>query len=988
MTAGFTSNSQNHCSKSASHASSRFGVFGLRILIRDKRIHPQPQSRKHRLRKAAFAMCRVEERVYVVDGVRKTFEDPFPCHNARRGMLCNNVSRKTIEYYSQPPSVTRDDASSPASYNPPTPTGTGTYLVEKRRPAGVTRRPSTRDGTTRTIKPEIIINIGSKKDKSKRYPAPGHKRTSLGAVSIASSNEVHIDSPGSDASYTVFTGYPEASVSPPNQFSQSPAFNIVTAAPKSHHRHTSSASSFTTSSQPPSLYATSEPDSPSTRRPARYPPTIVHNPPHGASSNTFTPSSPTVTHAPAPSNHSYRIATPNDSAPKENIASDGLFPLDYAEFHGPSSSPNGSFTRAAAPEITDRDADRARQRKLKAEAEKKAEKKRQEEADELLARSMQDQEAKQVRFELGRADARAKERAENLLAESEKRRAEEREEYRQRKLKEQDERAAKDAKKEKPTERNRLKDEVARRKKQAEEAESKVRVSEKRDSRPPTRDPLKRHSQSRRNSITQEIAQKERELLLMETQAQMAREREAAEQRERDERAAFLRQQQETSQAYWSPRRDDRYSVTNDGPGIGRRGSVSSRRNSISSNAPPVGLGRSNSKRVSVHQPIPPANLPPLNTTFPQPFSTRPSSSHHQQPSTPLFSQPPSAQARPSARHLPYSDNPFAQPLAAARHSPPMPPRDTWAARDMREALPRETAPTHHRQPSDDRQRTLRRRGEEVIDRATEDRTRGHDRAKQATRNMGKVVGFEDDYDDSRSENEEDRVAGYGPRLGLGKHGHGHGKRRIIPVAVPSHFFLYPLENSHIPTRPVFSSFSHYCASSCYTYYSDKAGISFCCLPIQFIIHMYTPYPIPSYRVPFPHTIHYIILADLLAYMYIVCPMFTFTGSVFALHFGVGDIGRKWKKMFDNLFLPLHLVQNVVDFNQIFWECQGPEKPTRLLKARGGARRTPQPQPLYIGQKLRLEITFLGIFWTTGANYSLQSSLRTTNAADSGNGTC
>ncbi|ORX99150.1 hypothetical protein BCR34DRAFT_141189 [Clohesyomyces aquaticus] len=751
-------------------------------------------------------MCRIEERVYRrPDGTSELVEVPYRCQDSRHGKLCSNVT--TIEYVSQPPSVTRDDASSPASYNPPTPTGTGTYLVQKRQPSGISRRPSTRDGTTRAIKPEIIISIGgSKKDKGKGYTSAHRKRASLGASSIASSNEVHIDSPGSDASYTVRTGFPEAPLAPVNGFSQSPAYTTITTAPKGHHRHTSSASSYTNSSRPPSF---AEPDSPSTRRAPRYPPTIVHNPPTGAATG-FTPSSPTVTRAPAPSSPSYRVVAPKESTqPGVISSSDGLFPTDYAEFHDRSGSSNGSFTRAV--EITDRDADRARQRKLKSEAEKK---KRQEEADEILARqlqereqkrssqeqefqrslqeqerkhtlyeeelkraaqqsSQQEQEQKQVRFELGRADARAKERAENQYAENEKRRAEDREEARrkQREQREREERAAKDAKKEKPKERNRLEEEKARRRKQQDEQDAKdakARATEKRDPRPPTRDPPKRHStQSRRNSVSQEYQQREREKLLAETQAQMAREREAADQRDREERAELLRQQQETSQSYWSPRRDDRYPVANENPGVGRRNSVSGRRSSISSNAP-MGLGRTNSKRVSIHQPAPPA---PINTSFQQTYATRPQSSHFQQPPTPLFSPPMAGRPGPSARRPSYSgerpsyngENPFT-PQPSMRHSPPMVSREPWDTRDMREALPREAAPAHHRQVSDDRHPTLRRRGEDDIN-----------KAKQATHKLGKAVGYENDYAIDDSEDEEDRIAGYGPRLGMGKH---HGRRK------------------------------------------------------------------------------------------------------------------------------------------------------------------------------------------------------------------
>lgn len=721
-------------------------------------------------------MCRVEERVYVgANGTRQTFEDSFPCHKARRGKLCSNVTRKTTEYHSRPPQVARDDTSSPASYNPPTPTSNGTYLVQQRQPQGVSRRPSTKE---KVVKPEIIIEFGSRKDKSKKYPSSsskGYKRSSLGASSIGS-NDIAIDSPGSDPSYPIRTGFPEASVPP----SQPPAYTTRPAAPLSHQRHTSSASgsSLTTSSQPPSLYATSEPESPSTRKPARYPPTIVHNPPPGAASG-VPPSSPTATRgqgAGPSSPYRTKVHVPKDST--GNVGADGVFPVGYSDFQDFSNSSRASSGKAPAPEITDRDAERARQRKLRAEEDRR----RQERADHEMAQAIaRDEEARQVRFELGRAEFRAQERAENQYAQNEARRAEEREEARQRKQREQDERVARETRKEKA---DRLKEEIARKEREVRKAEqADPRRRERRDSRPPTRDPTKRHS--RRNSMSQhDIIEQKR--LLAETEAQMAREREATEQREREERAAFLREQQQTTQ-YWDPRGGDRYPVPNE-PGFSRRNSVSGRRGSMSSNAPTVGLGRTNSqRRVSVIQPAPPTGLPPINTNVPpNQYSTRPPSSSHQNPPPLLFS-PGSGQTYsrpPSARHASY-ENPFAQPPTRVsntsqdsnpfaqgqnRPSPPVTTRDPWDARDLRDALPRESAPRsgHNRQSSDSHQNTLHRRGKDVIEQAS---YRQHERARQASRNMGKVVGFEDDYEDSDSENEEDKVAGYGPRLGLGKHG-------------------------------------------------------------------------------------------------------------------------------------------------------------------------------------------------------------------------
>ncbi|KAF2649114.1 hypothetical protein K491DRAFT_215117 [Lophiostoma macrostomum CBS 122681] len=696
-------------------------------------------------------MCQIEEKVYIAaDGTRSKSERSFCCPNSRRGRPCSNTTRNVIQYHDEP-QPPRDDTSSPASYNPPTPNN-GTYLVERRRPSDSGgKRPSTRDGT-RVIKPEIIIEFG-KKNSSKKYPASStrsYKRSSLGAASV-NSNDIAIESPGSDASFTVRTGFPEATVTPTD-----PGYATRHAVPQSHHRQTSSASSYTTSSQPPSLYATSEPDSLSARRPARYPPTIVHNPPPSATA----PASPTTSrHQVSGQTGNYRTTVHTPRGSDESVGIDGAFSV------GQSSASRAS----AAPEITDRDVERARQRQMRAETDRR----RQEEA----AREQRaDEDTRQVRFDLGREESRAHARAENTYAEHERRREEAREEARQRKIWEQEQRAAQEeAGRQKA---KRLEEEVARNERELRHAESKQR----KDKRPTVRDPTKRHS--RRTSMSQQdIVEQKR--LLAETQAQMAREREAADQRERDERAAYLRQQQQTTQ-YWDPRGGDRQILTNDGPGVGRRNSV--RRGSVSSTAPSLNLARTNSqRRVSVIQNAPPTSMQPV--VVQQPYSTRPQSGSFTMPPPPpppVFS-PSSSNATytrpPSARNSTYGmENPFAQPPTrisntsqdnpflpmphTSQPSPPTATRDPWATGGLRDALPQDGG-IHRRQTSDDRQRTLRTRGEEVIKQSGGPRK--HDGARRATRNMGKVVGFEGDYvEDSMSEEERS------PRKHHGK----SGKRR------------------------------------------------------------------------------------------------------------------------------------------------------------------------------------------------------------------
>lgn len=84
-----------------------------------------------------------------------------------------------------------------------------------------------------------------------------------------STEDVVVESPDSDESYTIRTGIPEASVPPHGAL----GYTTIPVVPRHHHRHTSSASSFTISSQPPSLYVTEG-----------YQPTVVDNPASGSKS--------------------------------------------------------------------------------------------------------------------------------------------------------------------------------------------------------------------------------------------------------------------------------------------------------------------------------------------------------------------------------------------------------------------------------------------------------------------------------------------------------------------------------------------------------------------------------------------------------------------------------------------------------------------------------------------------------------------------------
>lgn len=622
-------------------------------------------------------MCRVEERVYIgADGNRSTFEDAYPCDKSRNGRLCSKVKKRTTEYYPKKGALARNEASSPIT--PPTSTGTGSYLVQQVRPTSSSGRPSTLDGQKST-KPgrEIIIEFGSSKDRSKKYPSISvstkpTKRSSYGASSVAS-NEIAIDSPGSDS---IRTGFPEAPLPPQaSLYGQSDGFNHMTPTLSHgfHHRHTSS----TASSRTPSLYVTSDPDydSPTHSRTPRIPSTVVHN--------SRTPSSPSRprTQTGGPSNtYKTHMVTPKDYAPDSHTP-DGLFPLDYPEFADRSASSHAS-SGASGQSRRSKEPDHASRKR-------DDERRRQEEHDHKVAEALEKEEnVKQVRFELGRAESRAKERAENILAEKDKQRATDREEARR--IKEQE--RADHAKRE--------------------------RKKEKERSNPPTTDfSTKRQAGNRRGSMTQAQLEEQRRLLAADV-AFMQGESQAAEAREREEKAALLRQQQQDP-GYYNPRAGT--ASMNDAP-IGRRNSIS-RRGSVSATAPPAGLGLARStsnRRPNISQPNPPA----INTQVTQSYPRPPSARTHAPPPVSFpsnFSTRPTTARRPSysAVENPFAapptrvsgasiDNPFA--LGPSVLSPSTTThQDPWDARTLRDALPPTTraqdgrhASHRHRHDTDD----------------------------------------------------------------------------------------------------------------------------------------------------------------------------------------------------------------------------------------------------------------------------------------------
>lgn len=666
-------------------------------------------------------MCRIEEKIYIgSDGRTRTFQDTFDCDRARRrGKRCSKPEKKTREYIGTPP-VARDSASSPASNNPPTPSGVGSYVIEERRPSGSGRRPS--------LKPEIIIQIGggSKKDNdkkySRKYTSTAYKRSSLGASSTTS-NELAIESPGSDASYPIRTGLPETVVPHTPPFAQSHGYTPRHAVSQTH-RHTASASSVTTS-QTPSLYTTSEtePESPLGRHAPEYPRTIVHN-------TRSAPSPPVTARSQVAQSSTYRTrlevphSTSRDTSSSRDNAGDYS---DVVDLYASSGGSNASATRAAAPEITDRAIDRERRRKLK-EGEKKRREEEEEERrlDEQLLKA-EEQAKKGVRFaelETGRYEHRDQLRKEQKFAESEKQRAEDREKERQRKKE-------------------------AEKRPQAEPEKRTAKKPEHKKTQPPTRDFNKKPAggrHSRRGSMTQADID-ERNRLLFAEKLQMSLEQEAAEQRE----AAELRQQQYTTRP--QPQSTASYhaetpSYRAEEPKL--QGNGGKRRGSVSVHPPPMGnMGRTNStRRASIVQ----SNLPmpaPLPGTYPaqQTYSTRPPSSHTQ-------TQPYNTrEALPSARYSPSQQvNPFGQP-SAARNSNSSMDANPFAAPSDRPIHPSQPhVPVVHHYPQNATNPAWDTRAMQNAlpayppGQSAQYAAQAHSRAQQAAQNMNRAYQMEDEW--------------------------------------------------------------------------------------------------------------------------------------------------------------------------------------------------------------------------------------------------
>lgn len=338
-------------------------------------------------------MCRIDERVYVrTDGHQSVFQDTTLCDRGRRrGKTCSDARVRRTEY--------PDPTSTPMESSPITPT----YTTRARRPS-VSSRPSTRDGPITSLKPEIHIEIGSKKGKGKSYvptvsiTTGKSKRSSTGSTS------------GSEASHAVRTGYPDISPPPlePNHGGLRPRF--------SQQRNVSSDESFTGSSHVPSLYQTSDGyDSPSLATTTTGASSSHHPIIHNGARHVPSPANTTRGHAGSPASPYRTTEFKPSSHFDETPARDDRNASTYA------------------PEILGRDEDRQRRRA--------EEKRRQEALDrEYAASTMREENQKHVRFEKSRSE----QPAQKSFTAHERRRTEEHEHLRQRK-KQQEEQAAKEA---------------------------------------------------------------------------------------------------------------------------------------------------------------------------------------------------------------------------------------------------------------------------------------------------------------------------------------------------------------------------------------------------------------------------------------------------------------------------------------------------------------------------------------------------------------
>ncbi|KZM20590.1 uncharacterized protein EKO05_0010916 [Ascochyta rabiei] len=323
-------------------------------------------------------MCRIEEKIYVrTDGHQSMFQDITQCDEGRRrGKECSDSTIRRTKYH--------DPTPSPAPSNPRIPSGS--YQTRTRQPS-TSSRPSTRDGPV-TLKPEIIIEIGSKKGKGKGYPTVSISTKDNHRSSTSSTSA--IDSPGSDASHKLRTGYADTPLPLNSNYAHSSGLQ----ARSDHYRNPSSDESFTGSLRFPSHYRTSdEYDTPSlataTTATSSGTRPVIHN---GAR------------HVPSPINTTCgQSGSPSSPYRTTVVTPQGVY-QETTERTERSHHAASSY----APEITGRDEDRQRRRE--------EQRRRQEAKDREIAAKLIQEENKRFHFEPSRAQDRAEQRADKTFA--------------------------------------------------------------------------------------------------------------------------------------------------------------------------------------------------------------------------------------------------------------------------------------------------------------------------------------------------------------------------------------------------------------------------------------------------------------------------------------------------------------------------------------------------------------------------------------------
>ena len=334
-------------------------------------------------------MCQIDQKIYVrADGHRSVFHDTRQCVDGRRrGKTCSDAKIRTTEYH--------DPTSPPIPSSPLTPNGPS-YQTRTRRPS-TSSRPSTRDGPIKSLKPEIHIEIGTKKGKGKTYPTV---TLTTGKTHRSSTGSTYTyESPGSEGSHRVRTGYPEVPAPPLNE-----NYGGLHSRPR-QYLNPSSDESFIS----PTYHSSDAYDTPSL-----------------ATGTTATSSGnrPVIHHAPR------HVPSPVDTT-RTTRGQAGTPPSPYrtTEF-----TPRGVYHETTGGE------DRERRRV-------EARKKQQQEAldSEVAANLMREENDKHLRFKTDHFKHRAEQRAESVFAAYEQRRAEDRERIRQQERKEREAQAAKEA---------------------------------------------------------------------------------------------------------------------------------------------------------------------------------------------------------------------------------------------------------------------------------------------------------------------------------------------------------------------------------------------------------------------------------------------------------------------------------------------------------------------------------------------------------------